>query len=460
YQPSWGGNTGGKSIERVLTQLSSTESSNWKSSTSIFKATPGRINSVTAKNKDLSVKQFVLVGVFAEVGRQIQLKAEIENLGSDNVINFAVKFYKDINNNSIGEQNELVSEELLQNINAGQIKEFIFNTTNFTSGNNRFLVFAEYGEDQFPENNSAALNITGYVINELRGDLVINEIMYAPNSPEPERIEIYNRSSRIINMLGYKIADDATTTRVINSSLVINPGNYLVIAKDSSIVTLHNNIPLLRISTFASLNNSGDRVMLLDSLNRVIDSLDYKSSWGGSSGKSLERIDANRSSIDSTNWKTSSAILGSTPGYFNSVSPYDNNLALSILSHSPLLPIKGDSVTINIKIENIGRNTANNFSLEIYDDVNRDSAAQSAERISIKNFTSLASSAVITTQIKVYAAEVRAYRIIARLNFSADEVLSNNTAFREYSVSEIPASINEIVINEIMYAPSSDEPEW
>jgi len=460
YQPSWGGNTGGKSLERVSTQLSSTESSNWKSSTSNFKATPGRINSVTTKNKDLSVKQFVLVGGFAEVGRQIQLKAAVENLGTDNVNSFAVKFYRDINNNLIGEQNELISEELQQNITAGQTKEFILNTTNFAAGNNHFLVIVEYGEDQFLENNSTALNITGYVINELRGDLVINEIMYAPNSPEPEWVEVYNRSSRIINMLGYKIADDAATTRVINSSLVINPGNYLVIAKDSSIVTLHNNIPILRISTFASLNNSGDRVMLLDSLNRVIDSLDYKSSWGGSSGKSLERIDANRSSVDSTNWKTSTAVNRSTPGYFNSASPYNNNLALSILSHSPPSPIKGDSVTINIKIENVGKNTANNFSLEIYDDVNRDSVAQSAERISIKNFTSLASSAAITTQIKVYAAEVRVYRIIARLNFSADEVLSNNTAFREYSVSEIPASINEIVINEIMYAPSSDEPEW
>ncbi|MBM4172197.1 MAG: hypothetical protein FJ214_10045, partial [Ignavibacteria bacterium] len=336
----------------------------------------------------------------------------------------------------------------------------IFSYQNFLVGNNQFIAVLNFGADEYLDNNTAHFNIVGVAINEIRGDLVINEIMYAPNSPEPEWIEIYNRSTKNINMFGYKIADDATTTRVINSSLTLNPNEYLVIAKDSSIATIHGLIPILRINTFAALNNSGDRVVLLDSLNRVIDSLDYKSSWGGTSGRSLERVDAARSSIDSTNWKTSAATLGSTPGRFNTATPYDNDLMIIITSHAPSFPIKGDSVALNIRIDNIGKNTANIFELEVFNDLNLDAITQPSERFFLRNYTSLINNQSISLQTKIFATDVRLYRIIAKLNYAADNVQLNNTTTREFNVLEIPASINEIVINEIMYAPTNDEPEW
>ncbi len=53
--PSWGGNTGGKSLERISTENSSVDPSNWGTSESIFKATPGLINSITRKDFDVAV---------------------------------------------------------------------------------------------------------------------------------------------------------------------------------------------------------------------------------------------------------------------------------------------------------------------------------------------------------------------------------------------------------------------
>ena len=58
--------------------------------------------------------------------------------------------------------------------------------------------------------------------------------MYAPNSPEPEWIEIFNRSSKVIDMKNYKIADNSDTVTVINNSTILNPGEYFLFASDTT----------------------------------------------------------------------------------------------------------------------------------------------------------------------------------------------------------------------------------
>ena len=69
--------------------------------------------------------------------------------------------------------------------------------------------------------------------------------------------------------------------RIITQSTLLNPTEFFVIAKDSSIFNFYNINSGTRISSFPTLNNTNDKVILLDSLNRVIDSLKYFSNWGG-----------------------------------------------------------------------------------------------------------------------------------------------------------------------------------
>ena len=107
-------------------------------------------------------------------------------------------------------------------------------------------------------------------------------------------------------MKNYKIADKSDTVTIINSLVSIQPEEYLIISKDSTIDKLYEIPCKVIISSFPILNNTNDKVILLDSLNRTIDSLFYNSDWGGTSGKSLERLNVNISSLDSTNWETCS----------------------------------------------------------------------------------------------------------------------------------------------------------
>ncbi len=59
--------------------------------------------------------------------------------------------------------------------------------------------------------------------------------------------------------------------------------------------------------------------MIYDFRNGIIDSLFYRSSWGGKKEYSLERISTTAGTNDSSNWVTSLDINGSTPGKQNSI---------------------------------------------------------------------------------------------------------------------------------------------
>lgn len=51
--------------------------------------------------------------------------------------------------------------------------------------------------------------------------------MYAPDSPQPEWIEIFNRSNKTIDLKNYQIADGGDTVKVINQTKVLNPNEFL-----------------------------------------------------------------------------------------------------------------------------------------------------------------------------------------------------------------------------------------
>ncbi len=359
YLPSWGGNTEGRSLERFSVDDQSTVSTNWASSISQFKATPGKINSITPKVNDLTISKFSPTLPYSIIGNDIELKALVKNIGLNNSANFNLKFYKDVNADSIPEPLELLVSLAQNGIMAGDSLEILYSTNQFDEGINNFIAHIEDTIDDDTSNNIAFTKVTGVQINEIRGDIVINEIMYAPISPEPEWIEIFNRSDKIIDLKNYKIADNNDTVVVITQSILLNPTEYYVIASDSSIRNFYNIPSGITFKTLPALNNTGDKIILIDSLNRTIDSLEYLPAWGGSNGNSLERIDVELSSIDSSNWKTSTSIFKATPGYINSVTKKDFDMAVTNILFDPKFPLKGDDVEISAFVKNLGKNSCN-----------------------------------------------------------------------------------------------------
>ncbi|RPI61383.1 MAG: hypothetical protein EHM44_08760, partial [Ignavibacteriales bacterium] len=455
YLPTWGGNINGKSLERISVDALSNNSTNWGSSVSLNKATPGKINSITPKDYDLRITSFESENEFGIIGEEIQLNVVVKNIGLNTSSNFNINLYRDANADSIAQLSELISTQQGSALTAGDSLNYNFTTSDFITGNNLFMAFVDVIPDNDSTNNIAFKTITGVSINEERNDIVINEIMYAPTSPQPEWIEIYNRSNKVIDLKNYQIADAADTIKIISQSTILNPNEFLIVTKDSLIFNYYNINSNYVISSFPTLNNSEDRLILLDSLNRVIDSLYYSSAWGGNNNKSLERVDVNSPSTDSSNWRTSKSIFNGTPGTYNSVTQKDFDLLADDILFTPKFPLVVETVSVAAFVKNIGKNSAA-FSIDLYEDTNLDSIPDTfIETISNLNLMVNDSASYQFSYLIQSLLIKKAFYV--KVFFEQDQDTTNNSFYKDIE----PGFPNQtIVVNEIMFAPLGGEPEW
>ena len=379
----------------------------------------------------------------------------VENLGKEAAKNFSVSLLRVVSINDSGlVLGENIKTLQLTELPAGETADIEFTTDLLIEGINKFYVTIDFEKDEFVSDNiSEFVTINVVQINERRGDIVINEIMYAPLSPEPEWIEIYNKSEKLIELKGYQIADDANKYKVVSNSIILKPGEYLVFARDSIFNSLYENATNVVVANFQSLKNSGDIILLTDSLGRTIDSLRYKYTWGGNNGKSLERIDAFSSSTDSSNWQTALLEKGGSPGKINTVSKKDYDCAVINIVFSPERPCVNEEVTIKTKVENLGYKNAS-VKL-ILNEVDAKGTKKEIEKSSIIN---IASSASI-----LYEFNYKISSITCRSTFEVDLIFpeDEDTTNNDFSFPIQPSYLpNTVLINEIMFNPVNGEPEW
>ncbi|MCC6385444.1 MAG: lamin tail domain-containing protein [Bacteroidia bacterium] len=184
--------------------------------------------------------------------------------------------------------------------------------------------------------NLISKNTARFAIDDVAdvSDILINEVLYRPSDTGAEFIEIYNRSSKIIDLSKLRLAkvnpDNSLQTYYLISAIsyLIFPEEYFVLTKDPEAVkrnylTLHPE-NFLTMSSFPGLTDSGDEFTLISTSGIRIDQLRYSPKWqfallNDDKGISLERISFNRPTQDSTNWHSASESVGfATPAYKNS----------------------------------------------------------------------------------------------------------------------------------------------
>ena len=166
-------------------------------------------------------------------------------------------------------------------------------------------------------------------------DIVINEILFEPNTGGVEFVELYNKSQKTLDLKNLRIGSmDTITGALINSLHIIDesylffPETYLVISENGTIVKQHyqtnNHSGFLDAPNLPTLNNDGGVFTLSDTNALVIDNFKYKNTMhfpllASTKGVSLERINFNRPTNDRTNWNSASKNVGfATPAYRNS----------------------------------------------------------------------------------------------------------------------------------------------
>ena len=156
------------------------------------------------------------------------------------------------------------------------------------------------------------------------GDVVINEVLYDPPSPQPatnEYAELFNRSGAAVALADLALADAADTTALPPGAPVLAPGAYVVLVRDEAAFTeaFPGVTNYVVVPGFPSLNNAGDDLRLLAQADdAVLDFVPYRPSWGGAD-VALERIDPAGPGDDPANFADSADPEGGTPGAPNSV---------------------------------------------------------------------------------------------------------------------------------------------
>ncbi len=156
-------------------------------------------------------------------------------------------------------------------------------------------------------------------------DILINEIMADPEPqvglPQVEYLELFNRSNQPLNLDAWRLSIGTTTKEI--PSFILKPKQYAIVTSVADSMTYPNNENTIYLKSL-SLPNTGTTIALYDSIGNLIHSVAYSPEQHypdtkKEGGWSLELIDpANPCEV--TNWKSSIAKKGGTPGATNSVS--------------------------------------------------------------------------------------------------------------------------------------------
>ncbi len=451
-------NNNGISDEKINLNSDNT-AQNWANSL-ITNGTPGSLNSVTPKEVDLAVTSIEIIPFPAIEQVDLTATVNIENFGLQKAASFSVSLYNDINFDSSPQQSELINSFTLNDLASGESLQQNFVLGSFPESDVQLIAVCQIANDENSANDTFIYNFHVFPPSSVSNDIVINEIMYDPSSGEPEWVEIYNRSQNIYSLKDWQFADASNSSTITEDDFQLGPNQYLILVDNADIENFYEIDSEIIVMSLPSLNNGGDKLILYDDISSVVDSLTYDNTWGGGDGYSLERIDPAGFSFDENNWAESESPVKASPGTVNSVSQKQNDLSVSEINFIPDPTIVGDEISVDVKVKNEGTSDAGEFLFYIYQDENDDSTGQTNERIYDEVVSGLTAGDSLTFSVNLNNLSIGKYLLIGEIRYNQDEYKYNNRNIAELLVSPEPDPYNSIVINEIMYAPKDEEPEW
>lgn len=281
------------------------------------------------------------------------------------------------------------------------------------------------------------------------GDVIINEIMFAPSPASNEFIELYNRTSFPINLGSLEYADENRDFDPVSSSdTTLSPGGYVVLIRDPD--AFHSAFPgttHVAPNGWNPLNNGGDTVRLRHGpTDTILDSVPYDPAWGGDNGNSLERVDPGGPSDRATNFGSAENSAGATPSTENSIYNPDTTPP-SLAEVRPTLD--GDTLIIHFS-EAVSPSSVSATAFRFPD--------PEAPAISGATVSDTAGAVVHCALSSVL--EPGSYTLVASgIEDNRGNAREDTRGAFDYFTPDVPAP-GDITITEIMYAPSPSSSEF
>jgi len=314
---------GGWSLEQVDANNPCGAFNNWRASTCLQGGTPGTLNSVNSSNTDYNNPYIEFIAPEEDSSFTVYFNEVMDSIALQDPINYNC-------DHGVGYPIDVVLNPPLYNsatliFGVGFIADTVYK-----------LSFSTKLKDC--SGNELIGNLTsffGLPQKAAHNDIVLNELLFDPHSSGAEFTEVYNRSTKIIDLSNLWIAcRDATTgdfkspCRISGQGRLLFPNDYMVLTKQPQLVKADYFTPnprsFIEMTTFPALANSGGTITLITSDSTIIDELTYSEEMhfallNTTKGVSLERIDFNRPTGEAGNWHSAAQSVGfATPGYCNS----------------------------------------------------------------------------------------------------------------------------------------------
>jgi len=351
-------NNGGWSLEKIDYENLMEGKGNWKASISPNGGTPCAVNSVTTENPDITPPRLLSFEVQDEQTIHLMFSEPMDSL----MLTFSNNFNID---NGMGHP---ASASLI----GREYNSVILSLTNPLQPSIKYNLCLNQNITDFSGNQiandcfSIALPQT-----PVWNDVVINEMLFNPNTGGVDFIELYNRSDKTIDLSKMALANRNSVSNQpdqVNSASdtakLIFPNDYAVITVSPKLVKefyhTENDKAFVGVSNIASFNNDKGNVVLLTNKLEVIDELSYTEKMHSKllndfKGVSLERINPDLASSNSSTWQSAAQTSGfATPTYKNSqwVEPSvkDDAFTLSPETFSPDGDGRDDYLLISYKL--------------------------------------------------------------------------------------------------------------
>ena len=314
-------NEGGWSIEQVNPNLFCEGYNNWRASVGNIGGTPGTQNSVFGTPVFIEEFRITKAYIIDSNTVKIHFNKRVDSL------QLADSSFFEINGNIP--------------IKSTAIAPF-FNSVSLSFGfifleNSTYTIDA-YNLMDCSENLLSNTISFGISDSALKNDIIINEILFNPKDDGVDYIEIYNNSNsffdlsklRIANFFEFGGALSPENSKVITAEThLFAPNTYLVLTTDSAKVKAQYKTEtpyaFIEVESMPTLSNEEGTICIVhQSLNQIINAFTYYEDMHFSlletkDGVSLERLDKNAETQNTSNWHSAASTVGfGTPTYKNS----------------------------------------------------------------------------------------------------------------------------------------------
>lgn len=374
YQLAWYGDSqkqeGGWTLELISPLAPCRGSANWRASESLLGGTPGQPNSVLDATPDVTAPTLLSVFASATVPTVVQLVFDerLDPVSGLDPANYSITGGLNVTSVSF-------------------VPPFSFAVILHLDGDLQPSVQYDVAVQNVADcsgNALASSSILSFVLPEKMSanDLIINEVLFNPFTGGVDFVEVYNRSTKVLNLADLIIGNievgvDTTTADVVNDRLIL-PGEYAVFTENPLDIQSHytvQNPNALIENDLPSFNDDAGNVTLFvvdQGIAVIIDAFDYSNKMhhpflDDENGVSLERLHPDGTTQDAANWYSAAEAAGwATPTYRNS--QYFENQAtgdgiffIAEPSFSPDGDGYKDFLAINYQLDKVGYNAKVRF---------------------------------------------------------------------------------------------------